>query len=90
MLRNYLLAPSNFLDVTRRQELGQRGLRERRQTGVLVNGGVEFRLHAVLAVAADVQYSHVPGILGQAGVSQQAGESDLGGVAARLKIVIGR
>ena len=61
-----------------------------RKTGVLVNGGVEFRLQSVLAVAADVQYSHVPGILGQAGVSQQAGESDLGGVAARLKIVIGR
>jgi len=37
-----------------------------------------------------VQYSHVPGILGNAGVSQQAGESDLGGVAARFKLVVGR
>jgi hypothetical protein len=32
----------------------------------------------------------VPGILGTGGVSQQAGESDLGGVAARVKLVVGR
>jgi hypothetical protein len=41
-------------------------------------------------MAVDVQYSHVPGILGTGGVSQQAGETDLGGVAARLKLVVGR
>jgi outer membrane protein W len=61
-----------------------------RHTGFVVNGGAEFRLSRWIGFAADVQYSHVPGILGLGGVSQQAGESDLGGVAARFKLVVGR
>lgn len=61
-----------------------------RHSGFVMNGGAEFRLHRWVGFSADVQYSHVPGILGQAGVSQQAGESDLGGVAARFKVVVGR
>jgi hypothetical protein len=61
-----------------------------RHAGAVLNGGAEFRLHRWMALAADVQYSHVPGILGQAGVSQQVGETDLGGVAARFKLVVGR
>ena len=58
--------------------------------GYLVNGGAEFRLHPWLGLAIDVQYTQVKGILGSGGVSQQAGESDLGGLAARLKLVVGR
>lgn len=58
--------------------------------GYLVNGGAEVRLHTWVGLAIDVQYNQVPGILGNGGVSQQAGESDLGGVAARFKLVIGR
>jgi hypothetical protein len=61
-----------------------------RHSGLVANGGAEFRLHRWLGLAVDVQYSHVPGILGAGGVSQQAGESDLGGVAARFKLVVGR
>jgi hypothetical protein len=61
-----------------------------RHAGFLVNGGAEFRLHRWIGVAVDVQYTHVPGILGNGGVSQQAGESDLGGVAARFKAIVGR
>ncbi len=61
-----------------------------RHVGGVVNGGAEFRLHRWVGLAVDVQYSHVPGILGTGGVSQQAGESNLGGVAARFKLVIGR
>jgi hypothetical protein len=61
-----------------------------RHVGVVANGGAEFRLQRWVGLAVDVQYSHVPGILGTGGVSQQAGESDLGGVAARLKLVVGR
>ena len=59
-------------------------------SGYVVNGGAEFRLHRWVGVAVDVQYSHVPGILGTGGVSQQAGETDLGGVAGRFKLVVGR
>jgi outer membrane protein W len=61
-----------------------------RHSGFVVNGGAEFRLHTWVGLAVDVQYSHVPGILGNGGVSQQAGEGDLGGVAARFKLVVGR
>ena len=59
-------------------------------SGLVANGGVEVRLHRWIGAAFDVQYSRVRGILGTAGVSQQAGEQDLGGVAARLKVIVGR
>jgi hypothetical protein len=58
--------------------------------GYLVNGGVEIRLHKWFGVAVDAQYTHVPGILGEGGISQDAGETDLGGVAARFKFIVGR
>lgn len=61
-----------------------------RHLGYLLNGGAEFRLHDWVGLGVDVQYSHIPGILGNGGVSQQAGEQDLGGIAARFKLVIGR
>jgi hypothetical protein len=58
--------------------------------GGLLVGGVEFRIQRWISLSADVQYSHVPGILGSGGVSQQAGETDLGGVAGRFKFIVGR
>lgn len=58
--------------------------------GFVANGGADFRLTSWISIGADVQYTHVPGILGSGGVSQQAGESDLGGVAGRLKLIVGR
>jgi hypothetical protein len=58
--------------------------------GYLVNGGVEIRLQKWIGVAVDAQYTHVPGILGEGGVSMQAGETDLGGIAARFKVIVGR
>ena len=61
-----------------------------RHSGAVLNGGAEFRLHRWVGLGTDVQYTHVPGILGQGGVSQQAGEDDLGGVAVRFKLIIGR
>jgi hypothetical protein len=61
-----------------------------RHSGYVVNGGAEFRLHRWAGLAVDVQYSHISGIIGNAGVSQQAGENNLGGVAARFKLVVGR
>jgi hypothetical protein len=58
--------------------------------GYLAAGGVEVRLHRWIGVAVDAQYTHITGILGAAGVSKDAGESDLGGIAGRFKILIGR
>jgi hypothetical protein len=63
---------------------------EARHAGFLASGGAEFRLHRLVGLAIDVQYTYIPGILGRGGVSQQAGENDLGGVAGRVKVVVGR
>jgi opacity protein-like surface antigen len=63
---------------------------ETRHTGYLVTGGAEFRLGRWLGLTADVQYTHVPGILGDGGISKEADENDLGGVAARFRVIVGR
>jgi opacity protein-like surface antigen len=61
-----------------------------RHTGLLVLGGAEARVHRWVAVAADLQYTHIGGVLGDAGVSKIFGESDLGGLAARFRVIVGR
>ena len=63
---------------------------ETRHRGFIFGGGVEFRLHRWIRLDVDEQYTHVPGILGRAGVSRSAAEDDLGGIALRVKIVVGR
>jgi hypothetical protein len=57
---------------------------------VVLNGGAEFRLHRWVGLSVDAQYSRVKGILGAGGLSAQLGESDLGGIAARFKLIVGR
>ena len=61
-----------------------------RKSGFVFNGGFEFRLHRWIGASAEVSYSQVKGILGTGGISQQVGEDDLGGVAARFKLIVGR
>jgi opacity protein-like surface antigen len=61
-----------------------------RHAGVLVEGGAEIRLHRWLGVAVDARYTHVPGILGTGGISKDVSENDIGGVAARIKVIVGR
>jgi opacity protein-like surface antigen len=61
-----------------------------RKTGFLANAGLEFRLHRWVGVAVDAQYTHILGILGDGGISKDANEKDLGGVAARFRLVVGR
>lgn len=69
------------------------------KNGFIFHAGVEARASRWFGVAMDAQYTHVPGILGEGGVSQQfaegtgsgaKSEADLGGWAARLKVVFGR
>jgi opacity protein-like surface antigen len=59
-------------------------------TGYLVLGGVELRAHRWIGVSVDVQYTHVTGILGSAGISKEFGEDNLGGTAVRAKVLVGR
>jgi hypothetical protein len=61
-----------------------------RHVGGLVVGGVEFRVHRWIGLGVDAQYTHIPGILGTGGLSKDANENDLGGVAARFKVIVGR
>jgi hypothetical protein len=58
--------------------------------GVLMVGGLEYRLHRWLGIAADAQYTNIPGILGAGGLSKDLGETRLGGLAARVRVIVGR
>ena len=53
-----------------------------------VFGGVDVGIVKWLAASAEVQYRHVPNAIGAGGVSQDFGESDLGGVTLRVTIGI--
>ena len=61
-----------------------------RHTGYFAVSGAEFRVHRWVGVGVDVQFTHVAGILGQGGISKDAAENDLGGIAARVKVMVGR
>ena len=56
----------------------------------MLNGGAEFRVHRWVGLSADVQFTHITGIIGQDGASQAFSESDLGGVGGRFRIIVGR
>jgi hypothetical protein len=73
--------PSENLDVT--------------HSGAIFHGGAEFRVSRWLALAADAQFTHVPGVLGNGGASLEFGktsaaERDLGGWAGRFVVLVGR
>jgi len=61
-----------------------------RHAGVFVVGGAEFRVSRWMGIAGDAHYSRVPGILGQAGISRDVNESDFGGIAGRVRLIVGR
>lgn len=61
-----------------------------RHAGFVMLGGAECRLSKWVAIAGDAQYTKVPGILGQGGISKDANESNLGGIAARVRVIYGR
>ena len=58
--------------------------------GWLIVGGVEYRFSRWIGISGDLHYSRVSGIIGEGGVSAEAGESDLGGTAGRFRVLIGR
>jgi len=58
--------------------------------GFAALAGAEFRVSKWVGIAADAQYTHVPGILGQGGISKDSGERDLGGIAGRVRVILGR
>ena len=64
--------------------------------GFIAKGGIEGLIHRNwLRLAADVQYTRVTGILGTGGISAAAvsgdkREQDLGGIAARFRVIVGK
>lgn len=58
--------------------------------GAIAEGGVELRLRRWVEIGADVHYTYIPGIIGNAGLSLDANEKNLGGVAGRFKFIVGR
>lgn len=61
---------------------------DERFTGQDVFGGVEVGIVKWLVASGEVQYRRVPNALGAGNVSQDFGETDLGGVTARFTIGI--
>jgi hypothetical protein len=58
--------------------------------GYHLAGGVAFPVQRWLGVAWEVNWTRVPGAIGDAGLSAAFAESDLGGGSFRFKITIGR
>jgi opacity protein-like surface antigen len=52
--------------------------------------GVEFSGRSPVRVAVEVQYTTVPNSIGAGGASAEFGERNLGGVQARVKLLVGR
>jgi opacity protein-like surface antigen len=62
---------------------------EATHAGYQVVAGAEFRMSRRLWSAIDIQYTSVPGILGEGGVSAELGDDDLGGIAVRYRLMVG-
>jgi opacity protein-like surface antigen len=62
---------------------------ESTHAGFLALAGVEFAVSRRVFTAFDVQYSQVPGILGDSGISQEFGDENLGGIAVRFRLMVG-
>jgi hypothetical protein len=63
---------------------------EKRHIGYLIAAGAEFRLSRWVGVSGDAQYTYVSGIIGTGGVSKETGETKLGGIAGRFRVIVGR
>jgi hypothetical protein len=63
---------------------------DERKFGVFGLVGAEVRVSTSVRASVDVQDTRIAGILGDSGLSQQAKEDDLGGLAVRFRIIFGR
>lgn len=61
-----------------------------KHAGFVFHGGLEFRVHRWVGFGTELVFTHVPGIIGSSGLSLDVGEKDLGGVAGRFRVVIGK
>ena len=60
------------------------------KNGPLFLGGVDVAIVSWLHAGGEIRYRQVKGILGEGGASAEFGEDDAGGLAAAIRISIGR
>jgi hypothetical protein len=53
-------------------------------------GGAEYKITRWLGVAGEASWTTVPDAIGESGVSEAFGETNLGGATVRFKLTIGR
>jgi hypothetical protein len=53
-------------------------------------GGAEYPVAPWVSLAGDIQWTAVPGVIGDNGVSAVFDESNLGGTTFRFKVIVGR
>ena len=58
--------------------------------GFHLYGGAEYKISRWLGVAGELNWTTIPDSIGEAGVSDEFNETDLGGTSFRFKITIGR
>jgi outer membrane protein W len=61
-----------------------------RHNGLVLIGGAEFRIFRWLGIGADAHFTRVNDVLGVGGISQEFNEDNLGGTAARFRVMVGR
>lgn len=61
-----------------------------RKKGLILFGGAEVRVMRWVGVSVDVRKSSIDEIIGAGGISQEFGETDLGGTSFRVRILVGR
>jgi opacity protein-like surface antigen len=63
---------------------------DERFSGGHLLGGVEVRVSSWIGVSGEVVWTTIPDALGEAGASKAFDETNLGGTAIRVKVVVGR
>lgn len=61
-----------------------------RKRGTVLVAGAEVRVARWVGVSADVRKANISGVIGAGGISQEFRETDLGGTAFRVRIMVGR
>lgn len=61
-----------------------------RKNGFVLLAGAEVRVMRWVGISADVHKTSISDIIGSAGISKELNETDLGGTAFRVRIMVGR
>jgi opacity protein-like surface antigen len=60
------------------------------KNGLVLMGGAEVRVMRWVGLSFDVHHTSIDDIIGVGGISQEFDETDLGGTAFRIRVMVGR